>query len=383
MMKPFIYLLIVLMISSASFSQNENPLIGPVVAAVPALQDKIILYDLGNNTQRELSFGAGWHNVWGFSPDGCQILFTLTDESGLGRAYTATIDGQEMTELVEYPDLARELWGIWEPQWSPDGSKIAFKMLRDGFEGNEERQYHIAWIPSEGGEPTFYSRTGREHTPQWSPDSEWLAYISYSERPEGADIFSTAEPTEGVTQTQPVMLNEGDIWITSADGETRYPLTNFTVGSVSMPRWSPDSTRIAFVYSPSPSNDTQWVIANQQGARPTQLTYFWNLTLDLTWLPDSSALIGVLRDFRETPHNRLWHLPLTGNADENGTVYLDNPDYTFPDYPRFSSDGNLLALRTNYGLAVIETETGREILQDEVNVGNTPPVWATTECKNL
>jgi Tol biopolymer transport system component len=378
-MKKVAYLLI-LLFSITSAQDDPDSLL---VAAVPAQQDKIILYDVQNNTRRELVFGNGWHNIWDFSPDGCKVLFTLTDETGLGRAYTATIDGQEMTELVEYPDLARELWGIWEPQWSPDGRKIAFKMLRDGFEGKEERQYHIAWIPSEGGEPTFYSRTGREHTPQWSPDSEWLAYVSYSERPQGADIFSTAEPTEEAPQTEPVILNEADIWITSADGETRYPLTNFTVGSVSMPRWSPDSTRIAFVYSPSPSNDTQWVIANQQGARPTQLTYFWNLALDLTWLPDSSALIGVLRDFREIPDNRLWQLPLIGNADNNGTLYLDNPDYTFLDYPRFSPDATMLAFRTNYGLGVIETETGREILLDTVNIGNTPPVWSPIQCKNL
>lgn len=352
---------------------QEVPLTGVFVAAVPAQQDKIILYDPESGTQRERSFGTGWHNLWGFSPDGCQMLFTLIQGNGLGRAYIANIDGTGMRELVQYDELSPDQWGVWEPQWSPDGSKIAFKMLRDGFEGSEERQYHIAWVTPEGSAiPEFYSRTGREHTPQWSPDGEWLAYVSYGERPAGIDIFSTAEPnTDAIS-----LLNEADIWIVSADGETRYPLTSFTVGSVSMPRWSPDGELLSFVYSPSPNNDTQWMIATQQGALATQLTYYWNLALDLTWLPDSSALIGVLRDFRETPDNRLWRLPLVGNGDSNGTQYLDNTRYPFPDYPRFSADGSMLAFRTYYGLAVIDVETQREVLFDTVNVGNTPPVWS-------
>jgi Tol biopolymer transport system component len=376
-----------LLIFSPATAQQNIPLMGPLVAAVPASQDRIILYDTGSSTRRELSFGTGWHTVWGFSPDGCEILFTLTEGSGLGRAYIASIDGKQMRDLVQYTEPVTDQWGIWEPQWSPDGSKIAFKILRDGFEGNEERQYHIAWVTPEGGEPQFYSRTGREHTPLWSPDSQWLAYVSYEERPAGADIYSTAEPAEN--QAAVTMLSEADLWIVSADGETKYALTNFSVGSVSMPRWSPDSQLLSFVYSPAPNNDTQWIIANQQGALATQLTYNWNLALDLTWQPDGAVLIGALRDFRARPDNHLWRLPLVGNADNDGTLYLDNNRYPFPDYPRFSPDGTMLAFRTYYGLAIIETATQTEIMLDTVNIGNTPPVWSPLgfegekNCKNL
>ncbi len=358
-------------------AQQTAYLSAPLLAVVPAQQDRIILYDIQFETSRELSFGAGWHNVWDFSPDGCRILFTLTDSSGLARAYSAALDGSDMRELIDYRAIPAADWGVWEPQWSPDGSKIAFTMSRDNFEGVIRRQYHIGWIPAEGGEPQFYSRTGREHTPRWSPDGQWLLYVSYEERPAGADVYSTAVPTpEGSTeQTVFTQLNEADLWVVSTDGETKYALTSFPTGSVSFPRWSPDGELIGFVYSPSGNNDTQWIISHQQGSLATQLTYNWNLTLDLTWSPDSAHLMAVLRDFRGITENLLWQLPLVGNADNTAERYSHLAAWSFIDYARFSPEGGYLAFRSRYRLEVIDTRSGQSVLSASEAPGNTPPVW--------
>ncbi|MBZ0291610.1 MAG: hypothetical protein K8L99_03495 [Anaerolineae bacterium] len=359
-------------------AQAQERLVGPVVAVENAEQDRIILYDMGSQARRELTFGSVWHRIWGFSPDGCRVLLALGDDPDTNRLYSARLDGSDLRELVSYSDLPPEDWSAWNPQWSPDGTRIAFTLITDTA---IKREYHIAWIDAAGGVPQLYSASGDEHEPVWSPDGRWLAYIAYEERVAGADISSTAAPTAvpppGQSAPQLPLLREADLWVVSADGATKYRLTAFDTGSVRAPRWSPDGELIGFVYSPSAANDQFWMIANQVEAIPTQLSYQWSLILDTTWLPDSSAMLASVRDFHDMRENLLWHIPLIGVADDDATPYEPRLDYA--DYPRFSADGRWLALRSAYNLAVIDTSDRSTRLVDEDVYGNTPPVWTPAE----
>ncbi len=384
-LSPFIFLLF-FFLSPISAQSDDLPLNGPLVAATPAAMDRILLYDMGGQS-RELRFGAGEHHVWGFSPDGCEILFTLAETGGYPRLYAANLDGSDARELVAYPDLPDERWGVWEPNWSavgPDGAaRIAFTLIREQVENGEwERINHLAVIdPAVTRSPQIpdvYSVTGREFTPRWSPDGAWLAYVSYDERVAGIDVFSTAEPTTEAPNAQPNDLPaiiEADIWVVNFDGETKYRLTTFQTGSARDPRWSPDGELVGFIYSPSPSNDMFWMIANQQGAIPTQLSAQWNLTLAHTWFPDSAAMLAAVRDFQETSENLLWRVPLVGNADTDAVRFLPDLPLVHADYPAFSADGRYLAFRSAYVLTLVDTLDNTSV-QLDVNVpGNTPPVW--------
>lgn len=363
---------------------DELPLSAPFVAVTPAQMDRILLYDM-NGVERELSFGGFEHQVWDFSPDGCQVLFTLAQTGHPPQLYLADIDGDNPRQLVMYPDLAEGEWGISEPDWSPDGARIAFTMIRNIPQRSEiVQEHHIGWIDGTAVTspqlPEFYSVTGREYTPQWSPDSQWLAYVSYDERVLGVDPASTAVPTQEAPEGQPApelpTIFEADMWVVSMDGETKYPLTQFSVGSIRAPRWSPDSQIVGFIYSPSGNNDTFYMIGNQRNAIPTQLSFLWNLTLDHTWLPDGSAMLASVRDFRDTDGNRLWRIPLIGNADADATLFLNDNAFTFTDYPRFSPDGRWLAFRSSYILSVVDTQTNTWAQYGESVTGNTPPVWS-------
>jgi Tol biopolymer transport system component len=384
-----IFLSLLLFIVKFTQGQGQPPLVGPVIAGNVPQQDRILLYDLGARDPamrlRELTFGTDLHRVWDFSPDGCRILFTLSDGTLPAKLYSARVDGQDMRAMVRFDELPSEQWGIWEPDWSPDGSRIAFTMFRSEIkrDGSVERKYHIAWVTPETDVPEFYSVTGGEFSPQWSPDSQWLAYVSYDERVAGVDIFSTAEPTQepppGQPTVGPTLLEEADIWVVSADAATKFQLTNFPTGSVHDPRWSPDGELISFVYSPSPNNDTIWMIANARNAIPTQLNFEWVLVLDNTWLPDSTAILAAVRNFRQTPQNRLWTIPLVGNADTDATLYPDDTtgsQLVSADYPRFSPDGQWLALRSAYQLAVLNVPSRTWDILDAATLANSPPIWS-------
>lgn len=356
------------------------PLGAPLLATTDARLDRILLYDLSGG-RRELSFGIDAHYVWGFSPDGCRLIYTLTERGGVGRAYSARLDGSDARPLVQFADLPDEDWSVWEPSVNPADGRVAFTLFRRERPPAEEPidSYHIAWVAPEGSAPQLYSVSGAEHTPVWSPDGAWLTYVAYDGRIPGPDIFSTVPPTDSAVST-PVsddeLLDEADLWVVSADGATKYRLTAFPVGNVSAPRWSPDASLLGFVFSPTFANDTYWLIGNADAAIATQLSFEWSLALDMTWLPDGSALLATMRDFQGVDENRLWRVPLVGNADTDATPYPLDPALRYIDYPRFSADGRYLALRSEYTLAVIDTQSGDWGYLDEGAPANTPPVWS-------
>lgn len=367
---------------AAPITQGSIPLDGPLLALNTPEQDQIVLYNLGSGARRSLRLGDGWQRIWAFSPDGCRLLYTLSDGVGPARLYSAALDGADVRQLVDFSGLPAGTWGVWEPTWSPaaeDGSsRIAFTLIRAETlpDGTVTDEHRIAWVGPDGGAPQFYSVSGDEHTARWSPDGEWLAYVAYESRVAGADIYSTAVPTPAGSTSPAALLREADLWMTRADGSAKLRLTSFATGSVSMPRWSPDGTVIGFVYSPSGNNDQFWMIGSSEGAIPTQLSFQPALALDLTWLPDGSAMIAAARDLRGVAENRLWRIPLIGSADADATIYLDDPALSYADHPRFSPDGGWLALRTSYALALADVTSGTWQLRDDLPLDNTPAVWS-------
>lgn len=364
-------------------AQTEPDLGATVFALNTVEQDAILLYDVEADRVRRLYLGAYKHHVWDFSPDGCRLLVTLQQGTRPPRLVSVNLRGDDLRQHVVYDALPDEQWGIWEPRWSPataEAERIAFTMIRfQPVRGVITRETHIGMVTPDDPNPRFYSVTGREYAPHWSPDGAWLAYISYNERVAGADLFSTAvptpEPPPGVIPPQPTLVNEADLWVVSADNETKYRLTNFSVGSVHKPRWSPDSELIGFVYAMSNGNDMIWMIGNDPNARPTQLSNQWSMALDLTWLPDGTHIVASLRDFRDVMENRLWRVPLVGLADEIGSLYLPNANLISADWARFSPDGRYLAVRSAYDMALVSLPDEDVRLLGTWALGNTEAIW--------
>jgi dipeptidyl aminopeptidase/acylaminoacyl peptidase len=70
-------------------------------------------------------------------------------------------------------------WNDTDPQWSPDGTEIAFVSDRSGKEYDESRSRDVWTIPVGGGSLTKVSpSTGRNTSPVWSPDGRTVAYLN-------------------------------------------------------------------------------------------------------------------------------------------------------------------------------------------------------------
>lgn len=338
---------------SAVYWAQEEELSGPLLATTNGQQRSVLLIEANTGRIREFSIGEGIHNVWDFSPDGCHILVTLDSGDGLPQMYIVSLDGDTIRNPISYTDLPQSQWGVWEPDWSSDGSQIAFKMIRDGFNGEPDRQYHIGWVDPTGGEPSFFSVSGREHSPKFSPNGTWLTYLSFDKRAPGADDQSTAEPSVEANTDSDDFIQEADLWVVSADGSTKRRMTGFETGSVRAPRWSPDSQHIGFIYSPSPNNDTLWVVPNDPESRELQLTYGYSLVLEMTWEP-SGEIIASARGLGGQASTGLWRLPVSAGADASVSPFIDPDRLPYPDYPAFDSTGTRLAARSAYRVAIVD-----------------------------
>jgi dipeptidyl aminopeptidase/acylaminoacyl peptidase len=88
---------------------------------------------------------------------------------------TATGEGKQITSGAD--------WNDTDPQWSPDGTRIAFVSDRTGKEYDDGRNKDIWVIPAEGGTLAKISDHEFDDTqPRWSPDGNLIAFAGQTQR---------------------------------------------------------------------------------------------------------------------------------------------------------------------------------------------------------
>ncbi len=120
------------------------------------------------------------------------------------------------------------------PRISPDGRRVAFVVTTID-EGKHEYRSSIWVAPTEGGEATrFTGGTANAHSPCWTPDGRWLAFVTDRE-----SELTSKDAKEQKKQ------GKGQIWLMPSDGGEAHQLT-FMPHGASNPIWSPDSKRMVF-----------------------------------------------------------------------------------------------------------------------------------------
>lgn len=224
------------------FVCNQTPLNDDICVIEP---DGSGLTNISNTPD----FGAGSfvEGTPEWSADGTKIAFRRG--GGAQGIYVMDADGTNVVQLTSGPDT--------EPTWSPDGSSIAFN-----------RDSDIWTVPSSGGPPNkVTNRVGAFPAfggPSWSPDGARIALHRvtgpgaaeiYTIEPDGSDL--TPVTADGQENRYPNWSPNGeriafdcspprDICVIDADGTDETNLTDNAAQQNEVPAWSPDGTKIVF-----------------------------------------------------------------------------------------------------------------------------------------
>jgi serine/threonine protein kinase len=151
-----------------------------------------------------------------FSPDGTKIAFESSRSGGVGEIWVSQADGTRPVQLTNH--LGRHQG---TPRWSPDGQRIAFDSQ------GQDGRWDIYVIDAGGGSPrriTF--DPSDEAMPFWSHDGSWIYFRS--DRTGGFEIWRV--PFAGGPQEQ-VTNRGGSVAFESLDGKTLF----YSKGAMSGP----------------------------------------------------------------------------------------------------------------------------------------------------
>jgi Tol biopolymer transport system component len=232
----------------------------------PNVSAEIYVVNADGSGEQQLTDVDGYNsNAPAWSPNGRKIAFHSNRGGGVGESdiYVMNADGSDVTRLTNLTALG--LGGAHFAAWSPDGAKVVFNSF---FQGGTTGTREIWVVNADGtGLTNLTNHPSDDTRPDWSPDGTLIAF--QSNRTGNAEIFVMhADGSDGATPRRltfspgpdaaPDWSPDGlriafqsnrdgntEIYVMNADGTLPTRLTDYA-GLDAKPSWSHDGKRIAF-----------------------------------------------------------------------------------------------------------------------------------------
>lgn len=267
------------------------------------------------------------------SPDGTRILYTVREvDLEAGSSHTTLWmtgwAGTGARRLLEKTSVAAL-------RWSPDGSRVAIQMTRDGHEG--------LWILSlDSGKLSAVDTQGQHGLLsshryysglQWSPDGRALVFAAQDlNDPDDPLLWKDWYRTEGFGNIR----RRVHLWtVEVATGA----VTQMTRGDFhhGQPTWSPDGRQIAFmanrggreeaIVSSTNEDYDIWVVP-ATGGEPRKLTRNTGPDISPSWSPDGRSIAYTSVGYQGS-HGDVFHLNVVDVATGETTALTGALDFDY------------------------------------------------------
>ena len=211
---------------------------------------------------------------YAWSPDG--KLLALSAYSGKGsKIYLLPPNGMSRTQVTFGGGLASY------PSWSPDGTHIAYASDSQPATGPDSPYY------TPGCELSLKLCPQQIRVTNANPRANSLAR-QLTHDPVGATMPSWSPDGQRIAFVGGAADPNGDICVMDVNGHNVRPLTSGPAYD-SFPKWSPDGTKIAFLRAGSGQPNELWIM-NADGTNPHPLAASGPQTGSFAWSPDGTEL---------------------------------------------------------------------------------------------
>lgn len=300
---------------------------GSAVFLVPACSSPVKVVDFDWDNPTNITNHEYWDFDPDYSPDGSQIAFHSNrppSPKNRGQIYLMNSDGSNPRSLTNTENTN------YGASWSPDGRQIAFTSERDG-----NSEVYVMNADGTAQRNLTNSPSTYDAGPDWSPDGRYIAYFSGSKKPDtdeyipsgsayrywNADLYILDTQSGEVTQ------------ITFTDHDDIYPV------------WSHDGNKLAFTSSRDGNNEIYLINVDGTGLR--RVTNNDRQDNAVAWMRDDRSLtFGAGEQVGEELRVNIYEANLaTGKVtrvtDRAGTIYFNghiSPDGRTLAYAAFTVD---------------------------------------------